>query len=151
METLPLTQTWLDALQASGFRLTAPRRAIVALMADSPRALGPADVYQQARAAYPRLGLVTVYRTLETLEQLGLVERVHLPDGCHRYLRAAQGHQHFLLCTSCGLVCTFAGDDLARLTSRVASESGFTINDHWLQLFGLCPECDAAETTLHKH
>ena len=135
---------WLTLLQDSGYRVTGPRRAIVDLLAGSDHALGPIQVYDLGREQYPGLGLVTVYRTLEKLEELGLVQRVHLPDGCHRYLRANQGHQHLLLCTGCGLVETFSGDDLGALTGRVAGETGYQINEHWLQLFGLCPACQAA-------
>lgn len=136
-----LTQNWLDALQGSGCRVTAPRRAIVELFTAAPRMLGPIEVYDRARRAYPGLGLVTVYRTLEKLEDLGLLQRVHLPDGCHRYMPAAEGHQHLLLCTECGQVRYFSGDDFNQLAGSISHETGFEITDHWLQLFGLCPEC----------
>lgn len=132
---------WLDLLQSAGYRLTAPRRAIVELMAASQRALGPIEVFDLGRGEHPGLGLVTVYRTLEKLEELGLIERIHLPDGCHRYLRATKGHQHFLMCTTCGLVQTFDGDNLDSLTGRVATDTGYVINEHWLQLYGICPKC----------
>jgi len=141
METSLTIHHWLDLLQAAGLRVTAPRRAIVELLANSQRALGPIEVYDLGRAEHPGLGLVTVYRTLEKLEELGLIERVHLPDGCHRYLHTADGHQHLLLCTTCGLVQTFAGDNLDPLTGKVADDTGFAINEHWLQFFGTCPDC----------
>jgi Fe2+ or Zn2+ uptake regulation protein len=150
METTPLANHWLDLLQSAGCRVTAPRRAIVELMASSSHALGPIEIYDRGRAEYPRLGLVTVYRTLEKLEALGLIERVHLPDGCHRYLRATEGHSHLLMCTGCGLVLPFAGDDLGRLTGRVANDTGFQINEHWLQLFGICPDCQKATAAAAK-
>jgi Fur family transcriptional regulator, ferric uptake regulator len=107
MENTPLVDQWLAELQSSGYRVTGPRRAIVELMVASTRALGPIEVYDMGRAEYSGLGLVTVYRTLEKLEELGLVQRVHQPDGCHRYLRATQGHQHLLMCTGCGEVKYF--------------------------------------------
>lgn len=134
-------QTWLNSLQASGYRLTAPRRAIVEIMATTTRALEPVDVFDLGRKEYPGLGLVTVYRTLEKLEQLGLIQRVHQSGGCNMYLRAAQGHQHLLLCTSCGQAEYFSGDDLSTLMNGIARRSGFEIQEHWLQLFGLCAEC----------
>lgn len=143
MQTNDLIETWLEQLHASGYRITEPRRAIVELMATTTHALSPIEVYDNGRRDYPRLGLVTVYRTLERLEDLGLVQRVHMPDGCHRYLRAVQGHQHLLSCTRCGQVEMFAGDDLNALTERVEQTTGYRVEDHWLQLFGLCPRCSS--------
>jgi Fur family transcriptional regulator, ferric uptake regulator len=132
---------WIDNLSESGYRVTAPRRAIIEIMAGSPRALGPLEIYDQGRKDYPGLGLVTVYRTLEKLEELGLIERVHHPQGCHMYLRAADGHEHLVLCTVCGRAEYFSGDDISRLMNAVAEKTGFEIREHWLQLFGLCSDC----------
>jgi Fur family ferric uptake transcriptional regulator len=114
---------------------------VVQILADSRRALSPVDLYDLGRQEYPRLGLVTVYRTLEKLEELGLVQRVHLQGGCHCYLRAAQGHEHILICTRCGQVEYFSGDDLSELIDRTARQSGFIIQEHWLQLHGVCAAC----------
>ena len=132
---------WLDSLSESGYRVTAPRRAIIDIMAASPRALGPLEIYDQGRKEYAGLGLVTVYRTLEKLEELGLIERVHHPQGCHMYLRAADGHEHLILCTVCGRAEYFSGDDISKLMNAVAEKTGFEIREHWLQLFGLCQDC----------
>lgn len=136
-----LPSQWLQALQNDGCRITHARRAIVNLLIQSDRALGPIEIYDLARKEYSALGLVTVYRTLEKLEELGLIQRVHMPDGCHRYLKSAQGHEHLLLCTKCGKTVTFRGDDLNQLSLNVSQKTGFVIQDHWLQLFGLCPKC----------
>jgi Fe2+ or Zn2+ uptake regulation protein len=57
------------------------------------------------------------------------------------YLRAPQGHEHILLCKRCGRVAFFAGDDLDLVMDRTARQSGFKIQEHWLQLYGLCAEC----------
>ena len=138
-----LQENWLSRLQDSGYRLTSPLRAIVAVLVQGRRALSPIDVYDLGRQEYPRLGLVTVYRTLEKLEELGLVQRVHHHQGCHRYLRSAHGHEHLLVCTACGRVETFSGDDLTGLIEGISQRSGFTIKEHWLQLFGLCTVCRA--------
>lgn len=151
MNSTLLVRDWLSLLQAAGYRLTSPRRAIVELLARSSRALGPIEVYDLGRAEHPHLGLVTVYRTLEKLEELRLIERVHLPDGCHRYLRAVDGHQHLLMCTKCGLVQTFEGDNLDPLTGRVAADTGYAINEHWLQFFGTCPDCRKLMTNAQEH
>jgi Fe2+ or Zn2+ uptake regulation protein len=140
----PVTQvshTWFSQLHGNGYRVTAPRRAVVEVMAAGSRALNPYQVFELARQRYPALGLVTVYRTLEKLEALGLVERVHQPHGCHAYLPAAVGHEHLLLCQGCGRAEHFSGDDLEALIARIAARTGYQIKEHWLQLFGLCGAC----------
>lgn len=149
-----ICENWLDSLQSSGYRLTGPRRAIVEIMALSSCALGPVEIFDLGRKQYPGLGLVTVYRTLEKLEELGLVQRVHQPGGCNMFLRASQGHEHLLLCTACGQAEYFSGDDLSALMTSIASRSGFAIHEHWLQLYGLCAACRIAggpsEGSAHK-
>lgn len=132
---------WLTSLQENGYRLTASRRAVVETMRRARAALSPLEVYEQARSACSGLGLVTVYRTLEKLEELGLIQRVHQPGGCNAYLPSASGHQHLLLCRVCGKAEYFEGDNLDEFFTHVGQQNGFTISEHWLQLFGLCPAC----------
>jgi Fe2+ or Zn2+ uptake regulation protein len=145
MPTLPDSplDDWLIQLQANGYRLTGPRRAVVTILASSRRALNAAQIFALARKRYPALGLVTVYRTLERLEALRLVERVHQPHDCHAYLPAASGHQHLLLCQKCGQAEHFSGDDLEGLIRTIARQTGYLIREHWLQLIGLCAACQS--------
>ena len=138
---LPLSEQWLSSLDASGCRLTGPRKALVEILARSEKALEPLELFELGRKQYPGLGLVTVYRTLEKLEELSLVQRVHHPQGCHMYLRSSHGHEHLLLCRGCGRAEYFSGDDLDPLMTQIAGRSGYQIEEHWLQLFGLCAVC----------
>jgi Fe2+ or Zn2+ uptake regulation protein len=132
---------WLTQLQENGYRLTGARRAVVETMQTSTRALSPLQVFDLARKKYPALGLVTVYRTLEKLEELHLIQRVHQPQGCQAFISAGAGHQHLLLCQNCGQVEFFEGDDLEALTDAISQRTGYQIKEHWLQLFGLCQNC----------
>ena len=136
-------QEWLTCLQKNGYRLTAPRQVVVDVIASSPRLLSPLEVFELARERYSKLGLVTVYRTVEKLEELGLIQRVHQPSGCQGFVATVPGHQHLLICQRCGRVEYFSGDreKMDNLIVEVAQDSGFQINDHWLQLFGVCNEC----------
>jgi Fur family transcriptional regulator, ferric uptake regulator len=134
---------WLNSLSASGYRLTGARRAVVEIMAASQFSLNPTQVFFEAHQRYPRLGLVTVYRTLEKLEELNLIQRVHMKNGCHSYIAAAPGHQHILICQKCARVEYFSGDDLTPLMETIGAQCGFIIQDHWLQLFGLCQACQS--------
>jgi Fe2+ or Zn2+ uptake regulation protein len=135
------TETWLAQLQDNGYRLTDARRAVVEVIEKSTRALTPVQVFDSARKRYAALGLVTVYRTLEKLEELHLIQRVHQPRGCQAFISATHGHEHLLLCENCGQVKFFGGDDLNDLMIAISQKTGYQIHEHWLQLFGLCQNC----------
>lgn len=134
-------EDWLTQLQDNGYRLTEARRAVVETVQSSNHAMTPVEVYDAARAQHPALGLVTVYRTLEKLEELRLIQRVHQSKDCQGFITAGQGHQHLLVCSNCGRTVLFEGDDLSRFIDSVARKTGYRITDHWLQLFGLCENC----------
>jgi Fur family transcriptional regulator, ferric uptake regulator len=136
-----LAAEWIKMLQHCGCRQTESRNTLVDVILESDRALEPYEIYEIGRKRQPGLGLVTVYRTLERLETLGLVQRVHQPGACNKFLRAPQGHEHLLICTLCGKTEFFNGDDLSPLMETVAARSGFQITEHWFQLFGQCPAC----------
>lgn len=139
--TSPNLSDWFQHLEASGYRLTEPRRVVAKVVAESRHTLSPIEVYDLARQQYPKIGLVTVYRTLEKLEELELISRVHQVNGCNGYIAAPLGHQHLLICQGCGRIEYFSGDDLVDLVSKVEVQSGYTIESHWLQLSGHCTNC----------
>ncbi len=134
-------EQWWSRLRAQGYRRTPAREAVTRVLAASERVLEVMEVFQQARTYYPKLGLVTVYRTLDKLTEAGLVQRVHRPDGCGAYVATRDGHVHLVICSQCGRVDYFDGDDIAPLMERVAQQSGFVVQEHWLQFFGLCQPC----------
>jgi Fe2+ or Zn2+ uptake regulation protein len=131
----------LEKLQMNGYRLTGSRRTVVEIIAHADRALSPIEVFDLARKHHAGLGLVTVYRTLEKLEELGLIQRVHQPRGCQAFIAAFNGHQHLILCSRCGKVEFFAGDNLEVLFDHIGEKTGYQVEAHWLQLFGLCAHC----------
>lgn len=140
---------WLRQLEAKGYRSTAPRRAVVEIVALSQHVLTPFDIFELAKPNHSKLGLVTVYRTLEKLEELDLVQRVHRPSGCQAFIAAFSGHQHILICQGCGRVEFFSGDDdqIEILMSHVGEACGYQVHSHWLQLFGVCKNCQGQEAT----
>ena len=135
------TDIWLTQLQENGYRLTGARRAVVEAVQSSRRALTPVEVFDMARKKYRALGLVSVYRTLEKLEELHIIQRVHQPQGCQAFIAASHAHEHLLLCQNCGHVTFFEGDDLDELIKSLSKKTGYRISEHWLQLFGLCQAC----------
>jgi Fur family ferric uptake transcriptional regulator len=132
---------WFELLHLSGCRVTAPRRAVVETLVKSIHALTPVEVYDTARKDCPGLGLVSVYRTLEKLEQMGLIQRVHHTKGCQAFICTGEGHQHLIVCTQCGKAAMFEGDQLDPLFNNISKKTGFQIEGHWLQVFGLCADC----------
>jgi Fur family transcriptional regulator, ferric uptake regulator len=134
---------WINKLEKNGCRATGPRKTIIDLLANSNRALNPMEIFDHARKEYPKIGLVTVYRTLEKLEEFHLIQRVHQPGGCNSYLSHKEGHQHLIICERCGKADFFEGDDLDEFFEMVATKLGYSVNNHWLQLFGVCKNCSA--------
>ena len=137
---------WESRLADAGCRITAPRQAIMGVLANAAAPLSPQEVMQQARQTHSKLGLVTVYRTLNVLSELDLVRRVHLDGGCHGYLPASPGHRHALICQGCARAVEFPGeDDIRALIERVEARTGYRVDHHLLQLLGLCPSCQSPE------
>jgi Fur family ferric uptake transcriptional regulator len=128
-------------LQKRGYKLTRPRQAVLAVLSLSDGHMNPAQIYERARAIYPKLGLVTVYRTLDVLAELGLIQRVHLDESCHSYVRAGGGHSHQLICKDCGRVEAFSECELEKMLRYLTQKTGFAIEGHRLELLGRCPDC----------
>jgi len=125
-------------LRSRGRRMTAQRRAILEAMATLGCAQDAEAIYARARRAHPRLGLVTVYRTLDAFVADGLAQPVFLGDGRVRYDLAQEGaHHHHLVCLTCGRVERV--DECHLPPPRRLG--GFRVTGHRLELFGYCPDC----------
>ncbi|MEA2008776.1 MAG: transcriptional repressor [Chloroflexota bacterium] len=133
---------WQETLQENDCRLTAARQTVMNILASSETALTPQNIYNIARDDGQSLGIASVYRTLETLAKFNLIQRIHQPGGCQAYWPALVGHKHFMICKKCGRIEVFEGqEDLNNLFQKVEEESGYQIQEHWLQLFGICEQC----------
>jgi Fur family ferric uptake transcriptional regulator len=119
-------------LAMRGYKLTAPRRAVLDVIAGMCESLSPAEIYQRGQRRY---------RTLDILVEAGMLRRMHRDDGCHSYALAQAAHGHHLICSSCNQVVEFDGCDLDALFKSVARKTGFRIEGHWLQVFGRCAKC----------
>ena len=140
LEHSPMVQ----ALREAGYKLTQPRLAVLQVLEENDAGLNPEAIYARGKALYPSLGLVTVYRTLELLAELGLVRRVHSEHRCHSYASAGID-RHYLICEGCHRVIEFPCHGLEALIESVRQQTGYSINAHLLELSGLCPECQMGE------
>jgi len=133
--------SWENELSQNGCRITRPRKVILDIIAASSRPVTPLEIFDQARTVMPNIGLVTVYRTVEKLEELKLVDRVHNIGQCQTVFRGTRGHQHLLVCTNCGSSAYFDGLETENQFADIGKSHGYQVTGHWLQLSGLCPEC----------
>ncbi len=131
-------------ISARGLRPTRQRRAVVEAVATADACLSPLDVFRAARAGCPDLGLTTVYRTLELLHEIGVLRRVHGPDGCEGLVPATAAHGHSVVCSACGRVTEFTACDMSAVAEAARRQTGYDITGHFLQLSGLCAGCAAA-------
>ncbi len=125
----------------AGARFTRQREAVWRLFKGKARGL----TIPEAAKALKRKGVgpATVYRTAALLEGLGLLRRVHDAGGERRFVASRPGHYHALVCRSCGQVVDFEGCDLSLLERVLTTETGFRIEGHHLEVFGLCASCKA--------
>jgi Fe2+ or Zn2+ uptake regulation protein len=126
-----------------GLRCTPQRLAVLGIFEKSPKHFSTTEIHKKVKKALPGTGLATVYRTLETLVDMGLVVRVHLESGCHSYTIAPVGHQHPIVCMECDRVVDFAECPIEDISRKLSRQTGFTIQKHFLQLFGKCRTCQS--------
>ena len=127
-------------------RNTAPRRALTALIARRTGHFTAADLLAQARSREVNVGRATVFRTLDFLAEQGELERIDLPSGEHAYVACApREHHHHVVCRECGKSAEVQDAGLQSVVAEVGRRSGYRIESHRLELYGLCPDCAAQQ------
>ena len=134
------------ALDAAGYRMTDSRRAVIDLVCTRDGAFETADLVADARRRKTAAARATIFRTLEILVGLGVVERLDLPSGGHSYVRCdSRGHHHHLVCTRCQRSMDLEDLGMTPILTQVARRTGYRIEGHRVELFGLCPTCQQQE------
>jgi Fe2+ or Zn2+ uptake regulation protein len=129
------------ALDDAGDRLTAPRLAVARLIEHHDGHFTASDLAAAARDRRIGVSRATLFRALELLVELGVVERLDLPSGGHAYVECAPAHHHHVVCSRCGRTTEVDDAALSEAVREIARRSGFRIESHRLELFGLCPSC----------
>jgi Fur family ferric uptake transcriptional regulator len=135
----------IGALDRAGYRLTEPRRSLAALIADQDGHFTAASLVDAARTRRLGVGRATVFRTLDVLADLGAVERLDLPTGEHAYVGCEPAHHHHVVCSRCGRTDGIQDAGLRAVVADIARRTGYRVDEHRLELFGLCPACQTAE------
>jgi Fur family ferric uptake transcriptional regulator len=135
----------LEALDGAGFRRTGPRRALAEMIAAQAGHFTAAELVEATRSRRLGVGRATVFRTLEALEAVGRIERIDLPNGDHAYVACERAHHHHVVCSRCGRTSEIDDAGLRTVVHEIARRTGFRVDEHRLELFGLCPACQAAQ------
>jgi Fur family ferric uptake transcriptional regulator len=145
----PHAADWIELaerrLQEAGHRSSLPRTAVLELIARQDCVLTVQEIADQLRAGDRPVGIATVYRTLELLETLKLVQRLDVGGGSTRYEAAMPGgahHHHHLVCDRCGKVTPFEDERLERAIEKLAARLDYTVGEHDVILKGSCPACE---------
>lgn len=138
-------------MSAEGCRLTLPRVAVLGEVAARGVAFTASELLEAVAAVAPDIGRATVFRTLDLLVGMGLLQRVHTEaHGSWGHLYVLCGlsniHHHHLVCTQCGQITDFAGCAVEELASRLESETSFQVEGHHLELYGRCERCRGEAT-----
>jgi Fur family ferric uptake transcriptional regulator len=145
MADSPLNASLAAALRARGLRVTPQREQVL----DTVHRLAHATP-EQISDALPDVDLATVYRTLELLEEIGLVKHAHLGHGAPAYRPAGDEHVH-VVCHTCGDVVDAEPDLVQPLAARLLAEHGFAVDRSHFTVFGSCARCLAAPGDQHRH
>jgi Fur family ferric uptake transcriptional regulator len=129
-----------QVIRDAGGRLTVSTRAVVTVLLDGSGHRSADDVIAEVNARTPGVAASTIYRVLQRLDELGIVEHVHSGHGPTFYHLREQGHAH-LVCSECGRIIDIPGRILANVTQNVRRNYDFTIEPHHTALIGLCATC----------
>ena len=137
-----------NLLREKGLKVTAQRIAVLsALSGEADSHLTAEEIYGLVKVKNPEIGLATVYRTIQILLELKIIDRIYLDDGYvryelgHVYEDEDSHHHHHLICVKCGRVMSFQGDLLEGFEKNMEEKTGFRIQDHDVKLYGYCADC----------
>lgn len=145
MNTIAALKQTKKQLHESGFKLTPQRESTVLVLLENEKAhLSAEEIYFLVKAKSPEIGLATVYRTLDILTELKIVDKVNFTDGVARYDLRKEGAGHFhhhLLCLECGNIEEIEEDLLGDVEQIIEDKYHFSVRDHRLTFHGICQDC----------
>ncbi len=130
-----------EVLKEHGYRLTPQRSLIVDVLHDAEKHITPEEIHKQVSARFPEVNKSTVYRTLEVLKKLDLVDETDLGGNKLYYHHAEHGHHH-LICQNCGKTIEIEEEAFEPLKEMLTSQYGFDPDIRHLAIFGHCAHCD---------
>jgi Fur family transcriptional regulator, ferric uptake regulator len=146
----PAPSAWAEqaaaALAGAGYRRGGARRAIVELLGEQVCALSVTEIQQALHGRNRDVSRASVYRVLDELERIGLVQRVELGQGMvrHEPVRPGPGHHHHLVCDHCGRHEPFSDEGLERAIRRLSGRLPLCVSQHEIVIHGTCRGCESS-------
>lgn len=138
----------LNQLEAAGKRSTPQRHAVCQVLVDHGGHPTVAEVYERVRAIFPMISQATVYNTIDTLEELGLLQQLGISHHEHAHYDLDQRPHVNIVCTRCHTISDVHTDTLHLLFEQISYNSGYTINPRAaLLMYGVCPTCRAGDNS----
>ena len=138
-----MVQTWDDTLRAGGYRVTPQRQLVLEAVAQLEHAT-PEEIYGEVRQTARGVNVSTIYRTLELLEQIGLVKHTHIHHGATSYHLTEHAQHVHLVCRRCEQVTEVDQGTVAPLVAALEEGQGFLTDVGHLTVFGVCSGCRSA-------
>jgi len=138
-----LEPTVKQELRATGRRMTRTRQAVLSLLEQTQKPLSASEIFDQLHQQQVSIDLVTIYRTVNVLKELGLIVQLDLhQEGQLRYeLKKGRKHHHHIRCQICGHIVDLLLCPLKKITKLIEQRTKFVVDDHTLEFAGLCPKC----------
>ncbi len=135
----------LAALDGAGYLRTEPRRLVATMVAQHDGHFTAPQLVRESRRRGLPVGRATIFRALEVFLDLGLVERLDMPDGEHAYVVCEPAHHHHVVCQRCGRTAEVDDRGLRAVVQEIEGRTGYAIDSHRVELFGTCPSCQAQD------
>lgn len=141
---------WRHRFRQHVTRWTLPREAILDLLSRTSKHMSAKEIYYALSTIYPGIGLSTIYRTLELLVRAGFLNQIYIGDGQNRYeFQSAEKdkHHYHLICNKCGKIIDYTDfleeelEFVKKAEENIAGKYNFLVQDHNIDFFGLCKDC----------
>lgn len=146
-----LLNDFKQLLKANGLKFTIQREVILEMLYNSDEHLTPEALHHLIQEKHPDLntGIATVYRTLSLLEDSDMVTSLSFGAQGKKYELGAKDHHDHLICTQCGDITEFVDEEIEERQKKIAESLGFKMQEHSMQIYGICKACLAKSATTH--
>lgn len=143
MEYDVLLEEFKKVLKTSGLKYTKQRESLLKLLYNNEEHSTPDELYEALKEMDPNqnIGIATIYRTLNLLEESGMVTSISFGSAGKKFELANKPHHDHMICKNCGKIIEFQDDTIEQRQLKIAKENGFKLTSHLMQLYGTCKDC----------